>query len=571
MADFSYSPDLAARVDVFAPRAQEVFPGCYATGDTRRLEERKADLEAALAAGDFERFREAVQRCDGSWWGWVARDGRFLCFTNRWGAAKAFVGARPGGGLAVFESFDDVEGVVPLRTTLPKIATYLAFSYVPGNDTLFEGVHNVPPGVLYELCGTEWRMRGKNDTFLGRPEPMDLDEASRLLAEALHRSVERCLEGVGDFHLMLSGGFDSRTVLSAALESKRASDIHTFTFGYPGSFDYELGNRLAKAAGTRHRSSPLSIADYTLADVRAAARDCLGQMFSSVEMPLKFTEPLRQSGLPVVTGFMGDALSGKRLEQQFLDRGANVEGWEEEVFDYEVMTPPEALMPLFRNAPFDAAELRRRLVARYLTAEPFAGYSDYANLHDQWDYYNRQRNHDFYANSKASGRGLRYRYPIISWEVTEVYRRIPSAHRYHGMVYRKAVSERYPALFSLPMTSYHGGRVKWRGDTRLRHYVHAALFALRHRLLRGRFDLDCNVSYLPFWKHFNEDWEGVRFALEQEERWAFLDFDQVRRDLSFLKAHRFYAYKKGPQYARVLGVLNLLIVLDALGAEVAEE
>lgn len=566
-SDFSYSFKPSVKVQVLAKRALELFPGCYATGDTAVLEARRDELARAVQTDDLKQFRSIVKRCDGAYWGWVSNGQRFFCFSNLWGCVKAYVATVARNEFVIFESFTDASAIVGLSTTPRKMATYCTFSYMPGNDTLFEGVRDLPPATLYELCGTEWKTHGKNDTFLGKPEQMDLEEASHLIAEEIHQSVGRCLEGVDRFMLMLSGGFDSRTILSAALEHRSASDIETFTFGFPGSFDYEIGNKVARAAGTSHHSAPIEIGDYALEDVRAAARDCGGQLFSSVEMPIKLADRIRSAALPVITGFMGDALSGKRLEDEFLAK-TNIDGWQEELFDYEAMIPPEDVMPLFKGVDIDARELREYLVDRYMTMEPFEGYADYANLHDQWDYYNRQRNHDFFANSKTSTAGTLYRYPIIAYEVTQAYKRIPNEHRCHGMVYRKAVSERYPKLFAMPMTSYHGGKVRWRRCSRTRHCLNAILFAIRHRILKGRFDLDSNVSYLPFWKYFNEGWEVIRFVLQQEQRYPFLDFAQIRRDVAFLKKHTFYPHRKGPQYARVLAAINLVVGLDTLDVAV---
>ena len=511
-----------------------------------------------------------MNECDGAYWGWVKRGQQFFCFNCLWGQVKAYV-ARPSDSHSViFESHEDVKDIVPLETNLTRIATYLAFSYLPANDTLFEGISNLPPAAIYELRGTTWQTHGKNDTFRGQPEDLTLEEAAGLIAEEIHASVGRCLADVGPFVLLLSGGIDSRAILSAALEHRPASDIHTFTFGYPGSFDYEIGNQIAKAAGTRHRSAPISIADYTLADVRAAATDTFGQIFYSVEMPVKFAEHLCGMGLPIITGFMGDALSGKRLEPGFL--GREITGaWKEELFDYEVMTPPRDLMPVLKHAPFDARELRDHLIEQYMTAAPFAEFSTYANLHDQWDYYNRQKNHDFFANSKRLAAGALYRYPSIAHRITKAYTRLPDEFRCHGKAYRKGVSERYPKLFHLPVASHFGGRIKWRHDTPLRNTANALWFAFKHRMLRGHLDLDSNISYLPFWKYFNENWEVMSFLFEQEARFPFLDFKQIREDIAFLGRHSFYPYKRGPQYARVLGVLNLVLGLHTLGAEVVEQ
>lgn len=56
----------------------------------------------------------------------------------------------------------------------------------------------------------------------------------------------------------LSGGIDSRAILGSLLEFTDASNIKTYTFGSPGTYDYEIGNFIAKKTGTNHESFDLS-------------------------------------------------------------------------------------------------------------------------------------------------------------------------------------------------------------------------------------------------------------------------------------------------------------------------
>lgn len=58
----------------------------------------------------------------------------------------------------------------------------------------------------------------------------------------------------------LSGGIDSRAILASLLELTDASNIHTYTFGTPGTLDYEIGNRIARVAGTKH--TPCNLMEY---------------------------------------------------------------------------------------------------------------------------------------------------------------------------------------------------------------------------------------------------------------------------------------------------------------------
>lgn len=50
----------------------------------------------------------------------------------------------------------------------------------------------------------------------------------------------------------LSGGIDSRAMLAGILELTEAKNITTFTFGTPGSQDFEIGRTIARKTGVKH-------------------------------------------------------------------------------------------------------------------------------------------------------------------------------------------------------------------------------------------------------------------------------------------------------------------------------
>ena len=62
----------------------------------------------------------------------------------------------------------------------------------------------------------------------------------------------------------ISGGYDSRAILSMLLEFTEARNISTYTFGTPGTFDYDIGNLVAMKAGTQHTTFPMTEYLYTM-------------------------------------------------------------------------------------------------------------------------------------------------------------------------------------------------------------------------------------------------------------------------------------------------------------------
>lgn len=92
----------------------------------------------------------------------------------------------------------------------------------------------------------------------------DLSELIDIGVEKYRRAVERQFETNQEHVVPLSGGLDSRGILGALLEHTEARCISTYTFGTPGTYDYEIGNSVAKAAGTKHLKLPLTSYKYTI-------------------------------------------------------------------------------------------------------------------------------------------------------------------------------------------------------------------------------------------------------------------------------------------------------------------
>jgi asparagine synthase (glutamine-hydrolysing) len=134
------------------------------------------------------------------------------------------------------------------------LADYLELGILTGEKTLAEGVSLVPPGsaLTYDWEGDEVRLSTycRLDDAFGRRSGGRPEYVSRVI-EAFRSAVERSLAGPHRFGMSLSGGLDSRTVLSAVGDTR--TDLATYTLGVKGCADEVIAEKLAKTAGTRHR------------------------------------------------------------------------------------------------------------------------------------------------------------------------------------------------------------------------------------------------------------------------------------------------------------------------------
>ena len=132
--------------------------------------------------------------------------------------------------------------------------------------------------------------------------------------EALLQSIERDFRSTEDHVVPLSGGYDSRLILAALREFLPAERLHTYTFGEPGSYDYELGTKVAKAAGTRHVTLPLRWSSWQRADLDHNALRSQGQGLLFYMHPTRLLE-MMYGGTTMWSGYAGDLVAGSKLHK----------------------------------------------------------------------------------------------------------------------------------------------------------------------------------------------------------------------------------------------------------------
>jgi asparagine synthase (glutamine-hydrolysing) len=144
--------------------------------------------------------------------------------------------------------------------------------------TLFRGVTKVPAGEVLRVRNGQIQAEYAPQQA---PVPISLDQGVQVAATVLRGFVERFLDERPDALLQLTGGQDSRLVLSAVPRARRR-DLQAMTLAVPGSSDTSIATALAARYGMRHTIEPLaglsqlSPGDsYTLACRLASTHDCM--------------------------------------------------------------------------------------------------------------------------------------------------------------------------------------------------------------------------------------------------------------------------------------------------------
>jgi hypothetical protein len=297
-----------------------------------------------------------------------------------------------------------------------------------------------------------------------------VQEGRRILRDAIVRDFEPGRRNV----LPLSGGLDSRAILAVLLECTNAADLRTYTFGTPGTLDYDLGNRVAAAAGTSHTPLPLTEHRYSMAELEDLSRRVRGQTFLFHHPPLARLDEVVAGG-DVWSGYIGDFFVGSHLP---------------------------------RRSSATIAEARARFLAgdRYVRSMELAHASD-AVLMDQVEVEGidpatvslDERIFTLNHIRKSTAphvllAGHRYRTPLLDSEWVGFSMSLPEEHRRGLRLWKKILLELSPTLFSLPSKSNFGQPLS---ASRVRVLGAKARRRLRRRLGRtGR--VDPNVNYLDF-------------------------------------------------------------------------
>lgn len=203
-----------------------------------------------------------------------------------------------------------------LHISQTQLIQFALMRYVPGNETLFDGILRLMPGECLTIDS----------------ETRNISSKAFCIAPRMHYNVLQTFDNGAHFHELfrdalakrigqhrddevllvpLSGGLDSRYILGTALEIVEPHRLLAVTFGKKGSCDYEYGARLAAAAGVKHHAYPLTYAEFDNKALRAACLDCDGQVNFHLEAPLAVYQDWRQYGRIVLSGYCGDLVMGK--------------------------------------------------------------------------------------------------------------------------------------------------------------------------------------------------------------------------------------------------------------------
>ncbi len=147
---------------------------------------------------------------------------------------------------------------------------YLTFRYVPGNNTLFDGIFKLPPGHTLTLHKGEIKIQKYWDVTIGHIKNESEAYFSKQLLESIKESINIRLISDVPFGAYLSGGLDSSTIV-AIMQSFLNEPVKTFSVGFDAGKPFnelDYARLVSDRFGTEHSEVVIKANDlYMLPEV----------------------------------------------------------------------------------------------------------------------------------------------------------------------------------------------------------------------------------------------------------------------------------------------------------------
>lgn len=305
-----------------------------------------------------------------------------------------------------------------LEINSSTIKAFLKIGYVPSNLTLFKNAKLINP-----------ERKSLQDAFIDLPNYKH-DQVT--LKKIMLDSISDRYESNTSHIVPLSGGMDSRIVLAALLEFTEARNIHTYTFGMTGAYDYEIPNRIAKKMGTKHTNFNSNDTLYTIEGLIRAAMASDGN--TEVFHPLVLnrvadhynSEAIYWSGFAgdLVGGAFGDKLAGENPKQQLIN--------------YEK-----------RGIHFLEDTIKDELLYPYIAGgEVMEGYVSESEACFWENHVERYTGHHIFRND------MKIEAPLIDTRLLKFFFTLPEHERMNKKFFNESFSSMFPKVFSVPTTDY---------------------------------------------------------------------------------------------------------------------
>ncbi len=266
----------------------------------------------------------------------------------------------------------------------------------------------------------------------------------------------------GEHVVPISGGMDSRAILASLLHFTNASDIHTYTFGTPGTYDFEIGNLIGKKLGTKHKAFPFTDYKYTTDKEIEISKRIEHQTFLFHHPDLDLIDQHYQDKT-LWSGAMMDWLTGSYIPTQ---RNSTLIEAKDDIIKRGAFSNNLSMVT-------DIDNLRDNIVDMDLIPNNILSFEEQLQIKNFLP--KMEAPHILYKK-------LNYIVPAKSPEFYSFYLSLSPEERFRQKFYGDFLHREFPSLFALPIKVFHGlspnGSKLKLGYRRVKHRIITSLNAV---------------------------------------------------------------------------------------------
>lgn len=449
---------------------------------------------------------------------WDTKEQTLFLARDRFGIKPLYYGFHNDAFVFSSEIKGVLEAGIPRVLHMSAFMLYMQLLYVPGKETLFEGVERLLPGTMMTykdgVISTETYYTIPHTPLTTKSSYSELTQG---ILDRLDQGVTRQLISDVPLGIYLSGGIDSTAVLDSA--TRMHGQMETFSIGFDlgqeeesdkFNADFDLAERTAKHYGARHRGYTIQGSEVVPLLMQATRHHDMPIGNLTALAQLKLAEEAKKQVTVVLGGDGGDELFGgyKRhaLAQRLLYywklpavlrkfapprlRKANVTEWEKRYMLF--LAQKDNILHRILNVNHSSP------LASFYRSEYFSGTTNASFLDDMMraDLGSWLPDESLLRSDTMSmAYGLEERVPLLDNDLADFAHHIPSRYKvtltHTKKIFKDALRTRLPEhVFNQPKRGWISPGAKWLRRTEMQSYTHEVLDATYYAETSSLFNWD---------------------------------------------------------------------------------
>ncbi|QIR06509.1 7-cyano-7-deazaguanine synthase [Salinivibrio costicola] len=304
-------------------------------------------------------------------------------------------------------------------------------------------------------------------------------DLSKVAAELFLESISKLYKS-NERHLVpLSGGFDSRVILSALMRFTEAKNIYAYSYGAKGTLDYEIGRKLAQKIGVNHLSFDMQSYQFDIEDLLYNSNAIKQQTVLFHNPPLSIIDSLFEN-FHCWSGIIGDVVAGSAFSY---NSSKNQSGAILKYLDT-------------KKYAIDAEPSSNESLKNFISNSILSGNT---NLTLDEKLVLTERYENFYKPIICSG-NMVFNKPFVNSKFSDFMFNLPVTLRENCKLYYEFIKFFDPELYAFPVKKMLGLSME---ASQLAFHYHKSKIRIKKKIGMDKIRLDTN--YFDFnYKYFNE-------------------------------------------------------------------